>query len=989
MSDFHIKIEDFYPKYPNIDEFSYDMLNPYEDEKNFYEDIYIKKEFYDEKLDEYEKKPKQIGELLKHQKFIARFLSQHTLYDGILLFHEMGTGKACSAIAAAEKLKNNNFDGAIILAKGSTILDNMKNEIAKVCTDGSYIPVDYEDFSEETKKKRLNKSLATFYSFETFEKFSKKINIMKDEDIIKNFSNKVIIIDEVHNLPLKIGQDKNQYRNIYRFLHTIKNKKVILLTGTPMTDKPQEIAAILNLILPKEKQMPVQQKFIERFISKHEDGSIKLNFIDELKEYFKGYISYLRVSPPNKNLIKEFVSEEIDGYSFSKFNVFPDFMSDFQTKNYLKNFRTNKTKDEGIVNDVKKEAIYTDSRQSSLFVFPDNSQGKAGFEKYIKVEDIGIKNKGKKKYIMKTELRNLLTTDGKGDLEKLGEYSSKYALVIKQILDAKDKSCFVYCSRVSGSGAILFSLILELFSFKKSIGRDKNPDLRYGILTSKTPKSEINNIKDAFNRPDNMHGEYIKLIIGSQVVSEGLSFKNIQETHILTPHWNFAETDQAIHRTIRAFSHEDLIKSGMETIILKIYLHASIPQEDSNILPNDSVDLLMYKISENKDMGIKKIERIIRESAVDCALNYNRNKRSEKYDNFRECEYEKCEYSCDGINYDYESSQSPSQIPFDFDTYQLYFTREIINKLITIIEDLFKKNFFLKFHNIIDSIELDKSIQMDYNNFILLKALNKITSDKIPVINKYGFTSFLSEENNIYYLVDRIDSQYNLTDYFYTQFPSIKDGESINSYYKKQNINTILDLLIKNVENRQNILSELTRKDKEIILEMCLLSNKLELTKNIEFRDWIINYFQKYLRKEDDGTIVSTLLVENPTNIRESDLRCLGSVNMWSNCNSEIFEKYKSQISEKISKNKYGYHGSYNSKRQFIIHTQFEQDSKDRRKLSRGKVCKTWQKGELEKVINDINNKLPDEDKIQLVKKDKTSLCEKIKDFFEKNNLIY
>ena len=49
MSDFHIKIEDFYPKYPNIDEFSYDMLNPYEDEKNFYEDIQIKKEFYDEK----------------------------------------------------------------------------------------------------------------------------------------------------------------------------------------------------------------------------------------------------------------------------------------------------------------------------------------------------------------------------------------------------------------------------------------------------------------------------------------------------------------------------------------------------------------------------------------------------------------------------------------------------------------------------------------------------------------------------------------------------------------------------------------------------------------------------------------------------------------------------------------------------------------------------------------------------------------------------
>ena len=40
---------------------------------------------------------------------------------------------------------------------------------------------------------------------------------------------------------------------------------------------------------------------------------------------------------------------------------------------------------------------------------------------------------------------------------------------------------------------------------------------------------------------------------------------------------------------------------------------------------SDSIDLRMYQGSEIKDLNIKGIERIIKEAAFDCALNYNRN----------------------------------------------------------------------------------------------------------------------------------------------------------------------------------------------------------------------------------------------------------------------------------------------------------------------------------------------------------------------------
>ena len=65
-----MEIEDFLPKYPNINKKKDDVLNPYEDD--FYDAIFRKKEFYDERLDPIEDLPSERGVLMKHQTIIAR-----------------------------------------------------------------------------------------------------------------------------------------------------------------------------------------------------------------------------------------------------------------------------------------------------------------------------------------------------------------------------------------------------------------------------------------------------------------------------------------------------------------------------------------------------------------------------------------------------------------------------------------------------------------------------------------------------------------------------------------------------------------------------------------------------------------------------------------------------------------------------------------------------------------------------------------------------
>ena len=102
----------------------------------------------------------------------------------------------------------------------------------------------------------------------------------------------------------------------------------------------------------------------------------------------------------------------------------------------------------------------------------------------------------------------------------------------------------------------------------------------------------------------------------------------------------------------------------------------------------------MYKISEDKDIKINLILRVLMENAMDCALAYERNKNSDsKLNNYtRDCNYQKCNYKCNGIN-------NTDNYILDYSTYQLYyFDNPNINSRIKYdIEKLLKKYGELSF----------------------------------------------------------------------------------------------------------------------------------------------------------------------------------------------------------------------------------------------------------------------------------------------------
>ena len=226
-------ILEFLPKYSNIHNFDNDLLNPYD---NFNISIASKKEFIDEKILKNDV-PVEGEKLFKAQKFVMKFLSSYTPYDQLLLFHEMGVGKSRATISAIENIKKENyynFDGAIIVGKGQSILKNFKDEIIQYTDE--YYPPNYNDLPENLQKRRLNASIKKFYSFKTFVTFANSLSCYDDERIKEEFSNKIISIDEIHNL----REDLNKNTNNIWYYDEIKTEWYNPLTKETVRDKPKK-----------------------------------------------------------------------------------------------------------------------------------------------------------------------------------------------------------------------------------------------------------------------------------------------------------------------------------------------------------------------------------------------------------------------------------------------------------------------------------------------------------------------------------------------------------------------------------------------------------------------------------------------------------------------------------------------------------------------------------------------------------------------------
>jgi hypothetical protein len=241
------------------------------------------------------------------QNFIRHYFSPENSMKGMLLYHSTGTGKTCSAIAAASRnfepldytilwvtrttLKNDIWKNMFsqicnenLLNKANTIPDDPKKQMSLLSKSWRIRPLSYKQFSNLVSQENI------YYK-----------RLVKENGSEDPLRKTLLIIDEAHKLygggDLSSIERPDMVALHKALMHSyaVSGKdsvRLLLMTATPITENPMELIQLINLCKPLEEQMPATfDSFKNNYLDTHGRFTNKgySQYLDEIS----GHISYL------------------------------------------------------------------------------------------------------------------------------------------------------------------------------------------------------------------------------------------------------------------------------------------------------------------------------------------------------------------------------------------------------------------------------------------------------------------------------------------------------------------------------------------------------------------------------------------------------------------------------------------------------------------------------------------------------------------------
>ena len=707
-------------KYISEHENQFSNLYPSLDDTDFNIKIAEKKEFnettYDGTIYDIEEQAKKLCEadfeLVPHQLFVRNFLSFQTPYNSLLLYHGLGTGKTCSAITVSEEmrtyLKQLGIAQRIIVVASPNVQQNFKLQLfderklklvdglwnLRACTGNKYLkeinPMNMKGLSKEKVIKQINSIIQNSYLFLGYIEFANYIVKKSDSDeddpkkrkaemirkLKKHFSNRLVIIDEVHNIRISDDkQDKRVAQELFKLVKYVDNLRLLLLSATPMYNSYKEIVWLLNVMNLNDQRSTFE---INDVFDKTGNLLIKPDGTNAGEELLRrkatGYVSFVRGENPYtfpyrifpslfsiENTFKQlsYPTKQLNGkmiiQPLEHLDVYVNVCGAFQEKGYNYILSTIKEKagktKAGLPSFENMDSFGYTVLQKPLqalnIVYPNKMLDVA---KPIIDTKILLGSEGLKRTMKYTETTNPPTRKNFeyrnkdfGDFfapDKIGQYSSKIKSITDNILNS-DGIVLIYSQFIDG-GVVPIALALESLGFTrfgtKTSNLFKTPPHKpidaktfltsdemenpsdftpatYTMITGEKALSsdKVFDLKNLTDE-DNKNGEKIKVVIISMTGSEGIDFKNLRQVHILEPWYNLSLIEQIIGRAVRTCSHKQLPFKDRN---VEIFLYGTIMTDTEE----EAADLYIYRLAELKAVQIGRVSRILKESSVDCILN--------------------------------------------------------------------------------------------------------------------------------------------------------------------------------------------------------------------------------------------------------------------------------------------------------------------------------------------------------------------------------
>lgn len=499
-----------------------------------------------------------------------------------------------------------------------------------------------------------------------------KYEMEKARKVREHFNGKLVIVDEAHNLrdlPGEISDsepgspggeaekaDAAAGKMLTPFLRDVvtysDGMKLVLMTATPMYDNYREIIFMLNLLLANDKKALLSESKVF-----DKDGTLKPLGESLLASAAIRYISYMRGENPKSFPIRlnpqgvSKLSKTTYPVSNPRDGVIPE-----QDKMYVDYLPITPIKLKGDVLTVSKkfmEALpagvggisstqMTQIVQAGNFVIPADEDT----DYRQRVGEAGISLLFSEEMVDKERRYRAIDAKWLG-IGQIGKYSPKFEFLLNRLKTAEGVA-FVYTRFVKGCALPLaFTLEANGYSFyghKKGLlangiqteggrqcalcpKREKEhtgsevehfKPAYYGLLTGDITLSPHNDLTiKAERNMDNVDGVQMKIIIGSQIASEGVDLRFIRESHILDSWYHLSKIEQIVGRSIRFCSHSALPEIKRNTTV---YLYAAIYPED---IPKETADLYSYRTAFKKARQVGRITRILKQHAIDCNLNHD------------------------------------------------------------------------------------------------------------------------------------------------------------------------------------------------------------------------------------------------------------------------------------------------------------------------------------------------------------------------------
>ena len=675
-------------------------------------------------------------DMFKYQEFLYKYMEElNTIPEiemknrGLLVYHGMGSGKTFSGILMANACRKYNLDETvedyttkpiykrkiIMLMPASLVFDPWIKELSSKINRDVVVQKALSTLVRKMKGRPQNsiKKAAIellrehdyhiiFYNAHNIvggwadklraipsrkDSSDKYYNRFSERD--NEFDDSVLIIDEIHNLTNmfvnKIIQKTANSRSmaLYKKIFESKNTRIIALSGTPIVNRPFEIAMIANIVRGKVVNNPnikfslSVKKFNEEFFDIDASGGLSNERM--LKRRLNGMISYYKGADESvfAQKVEDKVKVAMSSQQMVGYKIARDLEYEAQENKGIIWKNNDGQKEDTILSDIPSKKGQNDDPGELLFrikasnvVFPSylfdenmnkiNSltrNGKAIKERYIKNKNRFLDGKGVPEQAER--IIKILNNDNKplsikNDLKKI---STKMYHIIKRAMKSNGK-CVIY-SRFAGIfGIQLITEALKQNGFKDyEKTKSQGSEGAFMIWTGK--QRNVAN-KEVFNSMKNVNGEIIKIICITASGKEGINLTGIRQMHILEPWWNNALIDQVVARGLRICSHHHIPEDefidlrihedsrtdkvrlvnvfryfAYEDMRNKMKVAKNMSKKDRKHLKRmivqdmemHSIDALVGNIADRKSVMEKMITEAMKEVAIDCNINKIRNKR--------------------------------------------------------------------------------------------------------------------------------------------------------------------------------------------------------------------------------------------------------------------------------------------------------------------------------------------------------------------------